>query len=247
MEALADWPPSAWAVDVSWLPLMQSFWASDPGLRLSDFLRARLQAGATIYPPEPLRALALTPLPQVRVVILGQDPYHGPGQAQGLAFSVAPGQRVPPSLRNIFKELLRDGWLTAPPLAQQGAGGSLQAWAEAGVLLLNTCLTVEQGMPASHAGKGWELLTDQILVAVASELPCSVYLLWGAMAQSKAGLIRSAAAGRGHEALVLQCNHPSPLSATRGPEPFIGCGHFSQAHTWLTARGASVDWRVLER
>ena len=185
-----------------------------------------------IYPPEPLRALALTPLHSTRVVILGQDPYHGPGQAEGLAFSVPPGVKIPPSLRNIFKELQRD--LGLPP----AASGHLGAWARRGVLLLNTCLTVEDGAPASHAKLGWEALTDALIQAAAQDAAPKVFMLWGAHAQAKAALI--AAAGPQH--LLLQANHPSPLSATRPPRPFIGCGHFSQAAAWLRVRGWDISW-----
>jgi uracil-DNA glycosylase len=183
------------------------------------------------------RALALTPLSSVRVLILGQDPYHGAGQAEGLAFSVPAGQRLPPSLRNIVKELRRDLGL-APP-----SSGSLVAWARQGVLLLNTSLTVEEACPASHAKFGWQVLTDEIVFAVASHPRPKVFMLWGAHAQAKAPL--AAAAGERHR--VLQCNHPSPLSATRAPLPFVGCGHFGQARDFLRAAEPGVpapDWRL---
>jgi uracil-DNA glycosylase len=213
-----------------WAPVVERFFAGEPGRKLSDFLRRRLAAGAVVYPPRPLRALEETPLQAVRAVILGQDPYHGPGQAEGLAFSVPPGVKLPPSLRNIFKEL-QGG---SGPLP---ASGSLLAWARRGVLLLNTSLTVEDGQPGSHAGKGWELFTDELLREVArSNSPCA-YLLWGAHAQAKAGLIQAAADERGCEALVLRSNHPSPLAASRPPAPFLGCGHFVRARDWLAARG----------
>lgn len=223
---LLAWSPERWPVAPDWRPTVDAFFHSDEGVRLAAFLRERLAAGATIYPPQPLRALELTPLSSVHAVILGQDPYHGAGQAQGLAFSVAPGVRIPPSLRNIFKELGRTP-----------ASGSLVDWARAGVLLLNTCFTVEEGRPASHAGKGWEALADAVLARVASTASPCVYFLWGAHAQSKAGLIERAAAANGRQALVLQANHPSPLSASRPPLPFIGCGHFRQAREWLAERG----------
>jgi uracil-DNA glycosylase len=213
------------------------FLASAPGQQLSAFLNQRLAQKATIYPPQPLRALALTPLNAVKVVILGQDPYHGPGQAEGLAFSVAPGIQPPPSLRNIFKELQQEGM---PPHAP---GGSLAAWAEQGVLLLNTCLTVEDGLPASHAKCGWEALTDAVVIQVAQTVPACVYLLWGAHAQSKAPLVQQVAADYGQQILVLQSNHPSPLSALRPPTPFIGCGHFRQANDFLQQSGTTpIDW-----
>ena len=235
---LQTWPPAMTELQPGWQPVLDTFWASPAGQSLDAFVRQRLVAGATIYPPDPLWALSLTPLSQVRVVILGQDPYHGPGQAQGLSFSVAPGVRVPPSLRNIFKERARDLGLAVP------ASGSLQAWAERGVLLLNTSLTVEEGAPASHAGRGWELLTDALLQAVAETAPVCVYLLWGAHAQAKREWIASAARARGRHALLLEANHPSPLSATRGPRPFIGCGHFSQAQHWLAEHGVDFDWSL---
>ena len=177
-----------------------------------------------IFPPQPLRALELTPPTEVRLVILGQDPYHGRGQAEGLAFSVAPGVTLPPSLRNIFKELQRD--LGTPPPAFPVPGGSLVSWARQGVLLLNTCLTVEQGQPSSHTGKGWERLTDAVIKTVSEHSEHVVFMLWGSHAQSKRALID------GSRHLVLCANHPSPLSAMRPPQPFIGCGHFSQARVW---------------
>jgi uracil-DNA glycosylase len=237
--ALATADPQQWAADASWQEVLAAFWGSATGQGLRAYLAQRLAQGTCIYPPEPLRALTLTPLSQVRVVILGQDPYHGPGQAEGLAFSVAPGVKVPPSLRNIYKELQRDLGM-APP-----AGGSLVGWARQGVLLLNTCLTVEQGLPASHAKRGWEVLTDALLVAVAQQARACVYLLWGGHAQAKAPLIQAAAAQRGGQALILTANHPSPLSALRPPAPFIGCGHFSQAQSWLAERDLPVHWTHL--
>lgn len=223
--------PVGWPVSADWSPLTDDFWASTAGQSLLGFLRQRLASGALIYPPRPLRALELTPLAQVRVVILGQDPYHGPGQAEGLAFSVAPGVRIPPSLRNMFKELQRDLGLQTP------AHGSLVRWAQQGVLLLNTCLTVEDGQPASHAGQGWEVLTDAVIRRCSESGPPKVFLLWGAHAQKKLGLID------GDRHRVLCANHPSPLSASRGPVPFIGSGHFRAVNHWLTAQGGSaIDW-----
>ncbi|WP_326542199.1 uracil-DNA glycosylase [Pseudorhodoferax sp.] len=223
-------------VAAGWQPVVDAFAASAEGRRLHDFLAAREAAGAVIYPPEALRALRLTPPESVHAVILGQDPYHGPGQAEGLAFSVAPGVRLPPSLRNIFKELQRDLGC-APP-----ASGSLAEWAGRGVLLLNTSLTVEQGLAGSHAKKGWEALTDALIAKVAAMASPCVYLLWGAHAQAKAPLIEREARAAGREALVLMANHPSPLSALRPPVPFIGCGHFGQASRWLGERGQNMNW-----
>ncbi len=215
---------AAWPVAPGWQELVDSFFQSKPGLGLLAFLGQRLQAGASIFPPQPLRALQLTPPQAVRVVVLGQDPYHGRGQAEGLAFSVAPGVALPPSLRNIFKELQRDMGMPFPAFPQPG--GSLVRWAEEGVLLLNTCLTVEEGQPASHAGKGWDLLTDAVIRHVSHHAKPTVFMLWGAHAQSKRPLIDAT------RHLVLTANHPSPLSALRPPLPFIGCGHFSQARAW---------------
>lgn len=223
--------PADWPVLPGWRGLLDEFWSSRTGQGLADFLHDRLAAGAPIYPPQPMRALELVAPEDVRVVILGQDPYHGPGQAEGLAFSVAPGVPPPPSLRNIFKELQRDLGGAEP------VSGSLVGWARQGVLLLNTCLTVEDGLPASHEGRGWEVLTDALVRACASTGQAKAFLLWGAHAQKKAALVE----GRDH--LVLRSNHPSPLSARRGPAPFLGCGHFSAVNQWLLERGCSpVVW-----
>jgi uracil-DNA glycosylase len=225
--------PRDWPVAAGWQGLVDDFFASEKGAALLEFLQQRLSAGATIFPPQPLRALALTPPEAVRVVILGQDPYHGVGQAEGLAFSVAPGQVLPPSLRNIFQELLsasdsRDLVDEQFPIPAQG--GSLVRWAELGVLLLNTCLTVEVGQPASHAKCGWETLTDALIERVSNSAQPVVFMLWGAHAQAKRPLIDE----RRHK--VLLANHPSPLSARRPPLPFIGCGHFATAAAWLQKR-----------
>ena len=223
---LIAWSPEQWSLDDGWRPAVADFLASPEGQRLGAFLRDRLDAGALIYPPHPLRALQLTPLRSVHAVVLGQDPYHGPGQAEGLAFSVADGVRHPPSLRNIFKEL-----------GTKPESGSLVGWAQSGVLLLNAVLTVEDGQPASHAKKGWEALTDRLLALVAASASPCVYLLWGAHAQAKAGLIEQTAAAHGREILVLQANHPSPLSASRPPVPFLGSGCFRQARERLAEHG----------
>ena len=223
-DQLMSADPSAWPVAPGWQPVVAPFFASDIGQKLLAFLRSRLAEGAVIFPPQPLRALALTPPDEVRVVILGQDPYHGRGQAEGLAFSVAPGVALPPSLRNIFKELQRD--LGRPPPVFPVPGGSLASWATRGALLLNTCLTVEEGRPASHAGRGWEALTDAVIRQVSAGSRPVVFMLWGAHAQGKRTLIDESR----HQVLVA--NHPSPLSALRPPVPFIGCAHFSQARAW---------------
>jgi uracil-DNA glycosylase len=248
---LAQWSPADWPTQPDWRPVLDAFWRSAQGMSLAAFVQSRLDAGAVVYPKHPLWALQLTPLSQVKVVILGQDPYHGPHQAQGLSFSVASGMKIPPSLRNIFKELQRDLSQSVPN------SGSLEAWARRGVLLLNTCLTVEDGRPASHAKRGWELLTDALLVEVARTAPACVYMLWGGHAQAKAELIdretrahlpgfvglRDSDASK-REALVLKANHPSPLSALRPPLPFIGCGHFSQSKDWLAHRNLPLDWAL---
>lgn len=226
-DQLATADPAQWPVAPGWRPLVDDFFAEPIGQALTGFLRERLDAGTVIFPPQPLRALELTPPEDVRVVILGQDPYHGRRQAEGLAFSVAPGVRLPPSLRNIFKELQRD--LGTPPPAFPVPGGSLVSWATHGVLLLNTCLTVEEAQPASHARRGWEVLTDAVIRHVAQGERPVVFMLWGAHAQSKRALIDATR----HQ--VLAANHPSPLSALRPPVPFIGCGHFGQALTWREA------------
>ncbi len=222
------------ALDAGWRPVVGAFRGSVAGQRLMERLAARRAAGATVYPPQPLRALQLTPLASVRAVILGQDPYHGPGQAEGLAFSVPAGVRPPPSLRNIFAELQRD--LGQPP----PASGSLLAWARRGVLLLNTSLTVEGGLPGGHAKFGWEVLTDSLITAVARQPQPVAFLLWGAHAQAKAAVV--AAGGGPHR--IWQANHPSPLSARRPPLPFIGCGHFSASADFLARAGRPLDWSL---
>lgn len=202
---------------------------------LSAFLRAEKQHGKVIYPPGPeiFAAFDHTPFDKVRVVILGQDPYHGPGQAHGLCFSVRPGVPPPPSLQNIFKEIQRD--LGIPPPDH----GCLTPWANRGVLLLNAVLTVERGLAASHQGKGWEGFTDAAIDALNREREGLVFLLWGSYAQRKGQLID------GHRHCVLRSVHPSPLSAHRG---FLGCGHFSAANRYLEAHGqAPIDWSLQSR
>lgn len=231
-DQLVSADPAEWRVAAGWQSLVDEFFQSPSGCQLLDFLDQRLQSGAVIFPPQPLRALELTGPEAVRVVILGQDPYHGRGQAEGLAFSVAPGVALPPSLRNIFKELQRD--LGEPFPAFPAPGGSLMRWAKRGVLLLNTCLTVEEGVPASHSGRGWEILTDAVIREVSRVGQPTVFMLWGAHAQSKRSLIDSAR----HKVLVA--NHPSPFSALRPPAPFMGCGHFSQARAWRDQHAPGV-------
>ena len=236
---LTSWTPGAWSVAPDWRGVVDTFFSSAPGAALGHFVQARIARGAEIYPPQPLRALDLTALADVSVVILGQDPYHGPGQAEGLSFSVPEGVKPPPSLRNIHKELQRDLGLPPP------SNGSLIRWAKQGVLLLNTCLTVEKEQPASHSGKSWEVLTDSIIKAVYEGGRPVVFMLWGAHAQGKRALLSSPCDQTGALAchLVLCSNHPSPLSALRPPRPFIGCGHFSQANDFLRQQGRKpVDW-----
>jgi uracil-DNA glycosylase len=199
---------------------------------LREFLRAQMQLGKDIYPParQIFAALDHTPFEQVQVVILGQDPYHGPGQAQGLCFSVPPGVDVPPSLVNIYAELKRDLGVTPPD------HGCLLPWADRGVLLLNAVLTVERGRAGAHQGKGWEAFTDRVIGLLNAEREGLVFMLWGAYAQAKGKLLDP----RRH--LVLRAPHPSPLSAYRG---FIGCEHFSRANAYLKARGGRpVDWQL---
>ncbi|HXS73175.1 MAG TPA: uracil-DNA glycosylase [Rhodanobacteraceae bacterium] len=204
-------------------------------LALREFLVAEKHAGKRIYPPGPsiFNALNSTPFEQVKVVILGQDPYHGPGQAHGLCFSVLPGVPLPPSLVNIFGEIERDLHIARPD------HGCLIPWAQRGVLLLNSVLTVEAGLPGSHQGKGWEGFTDRVIDVLNRDREDLVFLLWGSYAQAKGRLIDRT---RHH---VLQAPHPSPLSAHRG---FLGCGHFSAANAWLQQQGqAPVDWSLPPR
>lgn len=207
--------------------------------KLGGFLKAEEAAGKQIYPPRGSRlaALDLTPLDRVKVVILGQDPYHGPGQAHGLCFSVPQGVRVPPSLVNIYKELESD--LGIP----RAGHGNLSNWAKQGVLLLNNSLTVEQGRAGSHAGLGWEAITDAAVAAVAARQEPCVFMLWGSHAKNKAMRVPGLSSGsNGGRHLVLTAPHPSPLSAHSG---FLGCRHFSQANAFLEANGrGAVDWRV---
>lgn len=218
----------------SWRGVMEPVLATRDARRLGGFLKEQENAGKKIYPPrgERLAALQLTPLEEVRVVILGQDPYHGPGQAHGLAFSVRPGLRIPPSLANIHRELETDLGI-APP-----EHGDLSNWARQGVLLLNNALTVEAGRAGSHQLAGWEAITDAVVAAVAARDVPSVFMLWGNHARKKAGRIPGLADGR-H--LVLTAAHPSPLSAHAG---FRGCRHFSRANAFLTSHGrGTIDWR----
>ncbi|WP_053014058.1 uracil-DNA glycosylase [Caldimonas brevitalea] len=210
------------SVPPDWREVTDTFRASGTGRALIEYVDARVAAGAVVYPADVFKALQLTPLASVKVVILGQDPYHGPGQAQGLCFSVAPDSpKLPPSLRNIHKEVAAD---LGTPVSRQG---DLSHWARQGVLLLNTVLTVEDGQPQSHAQRGWEQLTDALITQVSRHARPSVFLLWGAPAQRKQALVDT----RRHA--VFTANHPSPLAALRPPQPFIGCRHFSRSNGWL--------------
>ena len=219
-------------LEPSWKARVGDYLARPEMQRLSEFLRAELRAGKVIYPP-PKRifaALDATPFERVKVVVLGQDPYHGPGQAHGLCFSVLPGVMVPPSLENIFAEIERDLAIARPD------HGCLLPWARQGVLLLNAVLTVERGLAGSHQGKGWEGFTDAVVDHLNRERGSLVFLLWGSYAQAKGRLIDTT------RHLVLKAPHPSPLSAHRG---FLGCGHFSKTNNWLREHGLGpIDWRL---
>lgn len=219
-------------LEASWKARVGDYLERPEMQRLAEFLRAELRAGKTIYPP-PRRifaALDATPFDRVKVVILGQDPYHGPGQAHGLCFSVLPGVPIPPSLQNIFAEIQRD--LGIAPAGH----GCLLPWARQGVLLLNAVLTVERGRAGSHQGRGWEGFTDAVVDHLNREREGLVFLLWGSPAQAKGRLLDT----QRHR--VLKAPHPSPLSAHRG---FVGCSHFSKTNQWLTDHGqAPIDWRL---
>jgi len=222
-------------LDASWKARVGAQFDTPRMQALSAFLRERKHLGKAIYPPGPriFAALDATPFDAVRVVILGQDPYHGAGQAHGLCFSVPPGVAVPPSLENIFKEQQRDLGLPRPD------HGCLLPWAKQGVLLLNAVLTVEHGLAGSHQGKGWEEFTDACVDALNREREGLVFLLWGSYAQAKGRLLDRS------RHLVLKAPHPSPLSAHRG---FLGCGHFSRANEYLRDRGhGAIDWRLPPR
>jgi uracil-DNA glycosylase len=224
------------AIPESWRAVLEPVLKSPVARRLGGWLRAEEAAGKVIYPPRGMRlaALALTPLDRVRCVILGQDPYHGPGQAHGLAFSVPDGVPLPPSLINITKELEADLGLPPP------ASGNLSKWARQGVLLLNSTLTVEAGKPGSHAGRGWDAITDAVVAAVAErDEPC-VFILWGSHARKNAS--RIPALGRAPHHLVLTSAHPSPLSAHNG---FFGSRPFSKTNAFLEANGrGTIDWSL---
>jgi uracil-DNA glycosylase len=222
------------ALPPSWRAALEPVLESSEARRLGGWLRAEEAAGKVIYPPrgQRLHALELTPLDKVKVVILGQDPYHGPGQAHGLAFSVPEGVRVPPSLANIYKELEDDLGVKVPP------HGNLESWARQGVLLLNNALTVEAGQAGSHQNRGWEAITDAAVAAVAKRSEPSVFILWGSHARKKAARIPELQGDTRH--LVLTSPHPSPLSAHSG---FFGSKPFSKANAFLEAHGrGAIDW-----
>ena len=222
-------------LEPSWKTRVGGYLQREEMQALSTHLRKRMADGARIYPPgkEIFAAFDATPFDAVKVVILGQDPYHGPGQAHGLCFSVRPDVPVPPSLENMFKEIQRDLGHPRPD------HGCLIPWARQGVLLLNAVLTVEQGQAGSHRGKGWEGFTDHIVEILAREGEGLVFMLWGSYAQAKGRVIDP----RRH--CVLSAPHPSPLSAHRG---FIGCGHFSAANAYLVRRGQKpIDWSLPPR
>ena len=218
-------------IEDSWKTRLAAQFAADHMAALSQFLRAEKAAGKRIYPPggQIFRAFDLTPFEQVKVVILGQDPYHGPGQAHGLSFSVGPGVAPPPSLQNIYKELAGDLGIAHP------GHGNLESWARQGVLLLNSCLTVEDGRAGSHQGKGWEQFTDAVIAALNQEHKGLAFILWGRKAQDKGVSIDR------DRHLVITSVHPSPLSAHNG---FFGSRPFSRTNDYLAAQGKSpIDWQ----
>jgi len=221
-------------LEPSWLVHLQSEFEQSYMRELAAFLRREKRAGKQIYPAgeELFNAFLHTPLPQVKVVILGQDPYHGEGQAHGLCFSVKPGVKTPPSLQNIYREIHAEFGF---PIPQHGY---LTSWADQGVLLLNSVLSVEKARAASHQGKGWERFTDRVVELINRERESVVFLLWGSYAQRKGAMIDTS------RHCVLTAPHPSPLSAHRG---FFGCGHFIAANEYLIGQGsAPIDWRVPE-
>lgn len=219
-------------LEASWRQKLDDQFQADYMHKLRQFLLEEKTQGKRIFPPgdEIFSALNATDFGAVRIVILGQDPYHGPGQAHGLCFSVKPGVQVPPSLRNIYKELQADVGFQIP------SHGCLQHWAEQGVLLLNSVLTVRSGQAASHQGKGWERFTDAIIGLLNRDREGLVFILWGSYAQKKGEIVDR------DRHLVLQSPHPSPLSASRG---FFGNHHFSRANSYLESKGKrAIDWQL---
>ncbi len=219
-------------LEASWLQHLESEFEQPYMKSLGQFLRQEKRTGKRIFPAgsEFFSAFDHTPLPGLKVVILGQDPYHGEGQAHGLCFSVRPGIAVPPSLQNIYREIHDELGLTVPE------HGNLTSWAEQGVLLLNSVLSVECAKAASHRGQGWETFTDRVVELINREREGVVFLLWGSYAQKKGAIIDR------ERHLVLTAPHPSPLSAHRG---FFGCGHFRAANEYLVSRGETpIDWQI---
>lgn len=216
-------------IEESWKAVLREEFGKDYFARIAAFLHQEKREGKTIYPPGPLifNAFQLTPFDKVKVVILGQDPYHGPGQAHGLSFSVQDGVALPPSLQNIYKEIAADIG-TIPP-----ASGNLERWARQGVFLLNSVLTVRAGSPTSHSSIGWQTFTDAVIKTISDRKECVVFMLWGNYARSKKPLIDS------NKHLILEAAHPSPLA--RGA--FFGCRHFSKANNFLIASGQTpIAW-----
>jgi len=231
LQGMTDTPAADIRIEASWKARLAGQFAAPHMTALSQFLRSEKAAGKRIYPPggQIFNAFALTAFDDVKVVILGQDPYHGPGQAHGLSFSVARGVAPPPSLQNIYKELESDLGIAHP------GHGNLESWAQQGVLLLNACLTVEDGRAGSHQGKGWEPFTDAVIGALNREREHLVFILWGRKAQDKGAVI-----DRGRH-LVITSAHPSPLSAHNG---FFGSRPFSAVNDWLQSHDISpIDWR----
>jgi uracil-DNA glycosylase len=225
-------------VENTWDHLLRDQYQHPYFKELIAFIESERAQGKVIYPKdsEIFKALSLTPFSSVNVVVIGQDPYHGPNQAHGLCFSVPRGVPLPPSLKNIFTELNRDLGLWDDRPNKRPVHGCLESWAEQGVLLLNAVLTVEAGKPGSHANRGWERFTDSIIMHLNEQRTGLVFLLWGSYAQKKAAFVDRS------KHLVLTAAHPSPLSVYRG---FIGCGHFSGANDYLRAHGRpAVDWRL---
>ncbi|TGD74573.1 uracil-DNA glycosylase [Mangrovimicrobium sediminis] len=231
---MPDTARNAIKLEPSWLARLAPEFEQPYMQQLRAFLQSEKRSGKSIFPAgsEYFNAFEHTPLEAVKVVVLGQDPYHGPGQAHGLCFSVRPGVAIPPSLQNIYKEIHQELGLPIP------AHGCLTHWADQGVLLLNSVLTVEAGRAASHQGKGWETFTDRVIDVVNREREGVVFLLWGSYAQRKGAIIDTA------KHCVLKAPHPSPLSAHRG---FFGCGHFRAANEYLQSRGETpIDWSLPE-
>lgn len=235
MSAMTDHPPQKTPdLHPEWLAELADEFDTPHMRALKTFLLDRKRQGAVVYPKgsDMFKALNVTPLSTVKVVVLGQDPYHGPNQAHGLSFSVQPGVAIPPSLKNIYKAIEQDFNIKMPK------HGHLMHWAKQGVLLLNTVLSVEDGQAGAHQNKGWEPFTDRVIEVINQKCPHVVFMLWGAHAQKKAQALDA------DKHLILKAPHPSPLSAHRG---FLTCGHFSQANAWLRAQGQStIDWSLPE-